>query len=341
MPHPKYIVSVDLDLPPLRSGLTPYCIFPQFVQTDNIIDEFVASIKRLNILLKLAYSSEVMILDSVSGRFQPDLLACIFMRFFSNRPVVIMADDMWHRGGKLKYLFQKMIIQLADPSINRYAVHSIGEGDIFANLWGISPEKVKVCIYNYTFTDEEVNGGEIVNKGYIFAGGNPSRDYDLLLETARQLPHRQFIIATRTLANKKNIPENVKIVQVSHLEFIRLMRESDMVITPLVAGKTKSSGQQTYLNAMRLGKISIVNGKNVLGVTDYIENNINGIITDGTVKGFCDAIEWVYHPSNEEKVNKIKKLAQETVLSFSYERYLKTMTMIVEEAVEETKSDKR
>jgi hypothetical protein len=263
------------------------------------------------------------------------LLACIFMRLLPKRPVVVLTSDMWNKGKPLKYLFQKTIIRLADPSIQRYAVHSLGEEKIFSGLWGVSPKKVRVCIYNYTFTDEEVNSGEILSKGYIFAGGNPSRDYDLLMETARKLPHRQFIIATRVLSGYKDIPANVRVVQVSHTEFIRLMREADMVITPLVSGGTKSSGQQTYLNAMRMGKISIVNGKDVLGVTDYIQNYVNGIITDGTLQEFSEVIEWVYDPANLEAVNKIKQLAQKTVKEFSYERYLRTMASIVEEAVAE------
>lgn len=337
--YPKYVVSVDLDLPPLHSGLTPTCVFSQFIHKDgDLFDEFVVSMKRLWMLLKWARSCAVMVLDSVSGRFQPDLLACVLMLFYSKRPVVIMTSDMWHRGGTLKYLFQKMIVKLADFSIDRYAVHSKEEGKIFAELWGVAPEKVRVCIYNYTFTDEEINAGEIKTNGYIFAGGNPSRDYDMLLETARQLKHRKFIIATRMLNGRNDIPENVKVVKVSHMEFINLMRESDMVVTPLVSGMTKSSGQQTYLNAMRLGKISIVNGANVLGVTDYVQNYVNGIITDSTSKGISDAIEWTYASENSEAVNKMKKMAQEMVIEFSYARYLQTMSTIIEEAVAEAKT---
>lgn len=332
MGNSRYVLTVDLDLPPLKSGLEPYCAFAQFPPADGF-GKFVNSARRVWTLLKWARHCEVMVLDSVSGQFQPDLLACIFMRFLPKRPVVVLAGDMWNRGGTLKYFFQKTIIRLADPSIQRYAVQSLGEGKIFANLWGISSEKVRVCIYNYTFTDEEINAGELAAKGYIFAGGNPSRDYDLLMETALQLPHRQFVIATRVLNGREDIPSNVRVVQASHTEFIRLMREADMVITPLVAGRTKSAGQQTYLNAMRMGKISIVNGKDVFGVTDYIQSYVNGIVTDGTLNGFCEAVEWVYAPANLETVNKIKQAARETVKEFSYERYLCTMAVIVEEAI--------
>lgn len=335
MGYHKYIITPDFDLPPLQSGLQPFYAFTQFPPAGNFWEELISSIRRLGTLLQWARHCEVMVLDSVSGRFHPDLLACIFMLFLPKKPVVLMTSDMWHKGGLLKYFLQKTLIRLADPVIQRYVVHSLGEEKIFASLWGISPGKVRACIYHYTFTDEEINAGETAQNGYIFAGGNPSRDYDLLLETARQLPHRQFVIATRVLAGRKDIPPNVKVVQVPHMEFVRLMREADMVITPLVSGRTKSSGQQTYLNAMRMGKISIVNGRDVLGVTDYIQNHVNGIITDGTPQGFCKAIEWVYDPVNQEAVNKISQLAQETVKPHSYQRYLQTMASIVEEAIVE------
>lgn len=244
-----------------------------------------------------------------------------------------MTGDMWNKGNRLEYRFRKTMIHLADTNIQRYVVQSLGEQQIFAKMWGIAPEKVRLCLYNFTFTDEEINAGKISAKGYIFAGGNPNRDYDLLLETARRLPNRRFIIATRVLDGRNDIPSNVKVVQVPHLEFIRLMRESDAVVTPIRSGVMRAAGQQTYLNAMRMGKISIVNGKDVFGVTDYIQNYVNGIIIDGTPLGCSEAIEWVYNPANQSTVKKIQQLAQESVMQFTYERHIHTMASIIEEAV--------
>lgn len=335
MPTPKYIHTVDLDLPPLKSGVQPYSAFSEFPKPQSIWDGIQIEARRFWKVLNWARECEVLVLDSVSGRFHPDLLACIFIRLLPKKPAIVMADDMWNKGNFLKYNFQKCIIRLADPVIQRYVVHSIGEGEIFASLWGIDPKKVRVNLYCFTFTDSEVNAGPILSKGYIFAGGNPARNYNALLEAARRLPHRKFIIATRVLDQRKDIPDNVQIVNVSHTEFIRLMRESDMVVTPLVAGQTKSAGQQTYLNAMRMGKISIVNAKNVLGVTDYIQNYVNGITPDGTPEGYCEAIEWVYNPKNQAAVEKIKRKAKESVLEFTYERHLQRIASVVEEAVAE------
>jgi len=329
----KYVVTVDVDLPPLRSGVEPY--FTQFSFSRDAEKKFFLQLQRLWMLLKLARHSQVMILDSTSGPGQPDLLACILIRFLPKKPIVVMTGDMWNKGSTFKYYFQKMELSLADVSIQRYVVQSLGEQEIFAQLWGVSPDKVRHCLYNFTFTDEEVNASEIATKGYIFAGGNPHRDYVSLLETARLLPNLQFIIATRVLDKYDDIPSNVKIVQVSHQEFIRLMREADAVVTPIRSGLTRAAGQQTYLNAMRMGKISIVNGKSVFGVTDYIQNYVNGIITDGTPQGYSEAIEWVYCPANQAAVKKMGQLAQETVMEFTYERHIRTMALIVEEAIEE------
>lgn len=333
MENNKYVITVDLDLPPLQSGVEPYFAFSKFPSGHNIKEELITSYRRLRTLLKWAHHSEVMILDSVSGSFHPDLMACIFMRSLRKHPLIVMTGDMWNRGGAVKYFIQKMLIHLADPQIQRYVVHSLGEEKIFAQLWGIPKHKVRTCIYNYTLTDKEVSSIAVKTNGYIFAGGNPARNYNQLLSAARLLPHRQFIIATHTLKERKDIPSNVKIVQTSHMEFIRLMGESDMVATPLASGRTRAAGQQTYLNAMRLGKISIVNGKDVLGVTDYIHDRINGIITDDTPQGLSEAIEWVYDPCNLDSVKKIRENAQESVKEFSYERYIHTMAAIIEDVV--------
>jgi len=336
MEKPKYIVTADITLPALNSGIKPYRTFEQFPSLrQNFRRKIIISIQRLWALLKWAKECQVLVLDSTSGPLQPDLLICILIRFFRKKPIVIMTGDMWNKGNAFKYILQKLIIRLADPSIQRYVVHSLGEEKIFGEVWGVSPKKVRSCIYNYTFTDEEVKAGEITTKGYIFAGGNPARDYDSLIESARLLPKRNFIIATRMLEGYKNIPSNLKVVQTSHQEFIQLMREADMVITPLRSGLTRSAGQQTYLNAMRMGKISIVNGKDVYGVTDYIQNQINGIIVDGSPKGYADVIEWVYDATNQATTEKIKRSAQESVLEFTYKRYIDTMSSIIQEAVDE------
>jgi glycosyltransferase involved in cell wall biosynthesis len=329
----KYIVTVDLDLPPLRSGVKPYFAFAQFPFSNNAVQKLNISLQRLLKLLKWARHSEIMVLDSTSGPLQPDMLACTLFHFFNKKPIVVMTGDMWNKGNRLEYRFRKTMIHLADTNIQRYVVQSLGEQQIFAKMWGIAPEKVRLCLYNFTFTDEEINAGKISAKGYIFAGGNPNRDYDLLLETARRLPNRRFIIATRVLDGRNDIPSNVKVVQVPHLEFIRLMRESDAVVTPIRSGVMRAAGQQTYLNAMRMGKISIVNGKDVFGVTDYIQNYVNGIIIDGTPLGCSEAIEWVYNPANQSTVKKIQQLAQESVMQFTYERHIHTMASIIEEAV--------
>lgn len=332
----KYVVAVDLDLPPLQSGVKPYFAFSQFPPASNIIHRLLTSLQRLWKVLKWAQHSEIMVLDSTSGPLHPDLLACVLIRFLNKRPIIVMTGDMWNRGSALKYHFQKTIIQLADATIQRYVVQSLGEQEIFARMWGIAPEKVRLCLYNFTFTDEEINAGETTAKGYIFAGGNPNRDYDILLETARRLPNRKFIIATHLLNKRNDIPANVKVVQVQHLEFIRLMREADAVITPIRSGLTRAAGQQTYLNAMRMGKVSIVNGADVFGATDYIQNHVNGIITDGTPSEYSQAIEWVYNPANLAAVKQIQQRAQESVKQFTYKRHLLTMAAIIEEVVAES-----
>ncbi len=334
----KYIATVDLDLPPLQSGLAPYIAYHEFPSPRGKIQGLVVSIRRLFTLLKWARHCEVMVLDSTSGTLHPDLAACIFIQFFKRKPVIILTGDMWNKGNIVKYNLQKLSVHLADSVIQRYVVQSLGEKEIFPKLWGIAPEKVQACLYHFTFTDDEIGMFEPAEKGYIFAGGNPSRNYDLLLEAARLLPNRKFIVATRLLDGRKDIPSNVEVVQVAHQEFIRLMRQADMVVTPLRAGGTRAAGQQTYLNAMRMGKISIVNGKNVLGVTDYIQNHANGIIFDGTPQGLREAIEWVYNPANREAVKSIQDNAPESIKEFTYARHLRTMASIIECAVAESKS---
>src|SRR5208337_3861134 len=112
---------------------------------------------------------------------------------------------------------------------------------------------------------------ELGDEGYIFTGGNADRDYALFFAAVRDLSV-PCVLATnqpRLLAGPI-VPANVKVVSVSPSEFRQLMARSRLVVVPMQATLLHAGGQQTVLNAMKMGKPVILTDPE--GGADYIES---------------------------------------------------------------------
>lgn len=295
---------------------------------NTIIDKlrFVAEV------LEGAKSTRAVILDSTN---KLDVLISICFGLWSKarRPAVLMVADMWHKDKGISGEFQKAILRLADRGIFRYAPLSREENLLFSSAWGIPQDKLRFLPYFYTFTEKDLSAPSPPEENFIFAGGNAHRDYISLIEAIEHLPEYQFVIASYLLDGKK-LPPNVKAGQLSREEFIKSMRASRAVVVPIRKGLVRSTGHQTYLNGMLLGKPTIIT--DTLGVNEYTCNGENAILVDGSPESYVRAIQWVMDPENSTQVAEMCKTAQETVLrEFSFDRHCNRLLEILDEAVDE------
>ena len=128
------------------------------------------------------------------------------------------------------------------------------------------------------------------------------RDYAPLFAAAAQIP------ATFTLAVQQQplipLPSNVHAGAVPRDEFLAAMRRSRVVVVPMRAGLARSAGQQTYLNAMAIGKLVVVT--DTPGVRDYVEHGVTGLIVPpGDPAALTDALQWALATANESAVRQI------------------------------------
>ena len=72
------------------------------------------------------------------------------------------------------------------------------------------------------------------------------------------------------------IPENVEIRTASETEFFELMARVGGVVVPMRGGLLHSGGQQTFLNAMNMGKPVSVRHD---WADDYIKHGVTGILS--------------------------------------------------------------
>jgi glycosyltransferase involved in cell wall biosynthesis len=261
-----------------------------------------------------------------------DVIAAGMIGHQRQSPPVVLADCTWKRGSWwLDRLACRAGIRAVDnPSIT-YCTLSTDEARSFPQTWGVDPARVVFTPWCYTLSEGELDR-ESFDDGGIFAGGDSMRDYDPLIEAATFLPHKITIAAT--LSGPRVLPPNVNAERVSHDRFVELMRRATVVVVPLMAGSERSGGQQTYLNAMAMGKPVIVTDSP--GARDYIRDGEEGlIIPPGNSAALARAIEWVTDPVNRPRVELMRAAGRRAARErFRPQDYSESLLTVVRKALD-------
>lgn len=275
-------------------------------------------------ILKASRKERALLLNSSSGDFYPDVLACVLLGLLprSVRPRIAIMGDMWEPNAGFRGALEKLVIKMADRAIDRYLVMSTEELTVFPRIWGVDGNKLRHCPYHYSVTEAELAEGDECEGNYVFAGGDSARDYAPLIEAARRFPDLTFILATEW-KSPSPLPPNVQLGRVPHRDFIRLMRNARIVVVPIKQGLRRSVGQQTYLNSMYMRRPTVV--ADGFGVRDHIDDGKDALITDGTASGYIEALDWLLAPENAEKVKTMTENAHWKARFFSPERMAESL----------------
>lgn len=245
---------------------------------------------------------------------------------FGKKPC-IMIDCLWYKSPTRFRSFLKIaLMMLVDRSVDRYVVWSRREIDAYAREFRLPRDKFDFLHYHTTLDNYDLT---IRDEGYLFSGGNFSRDYKTLIEAVRDLPINLLIACTRPeLFNGINIPDNVTIQGFSHEEYLSKMARCTINIVALAAGLLHSGGQQTFLNSMFLGKPTIVTDPE--GASDYIEHGRDGLLVEpGNVSKLRKAI--LCFLDNPSQARTMGRLAHEKVKRLSTEDHFRKIVTLAEE----------
>lgn len=264
------------------------------------------------------YFDVVAIVGSLGARdLYRDLVAAILLKLRQRKPKVLVMDATWEKGSASlsalsggRFSFARVAeaaIRALDGDHVHYAVLSTEEAATFASRWSVDPNRVHFIPFFYSLA--EYTDAPITQGGYIFSGGDSLRDYQLLLEATAG-----FEVPVRVASHWRApaVWDNVRIDAVSHEEFARLLLGSKMVVVPLRQAE-RSAGQQTYLNAMAVGKPVVVT--DAAGVRDHVRDGVTGLVVPPTAQALRDAIEWILDPSNERDVEVMTDRARKEVRS--------------------------
>ena len=213
--------------------------------------------------------------------------------------------------------------QLAWPrrKLNAYALNNMwtqlfGEGELagIKSFYDIPDSRIEVNQFGVdTEFWQPADGG---HEDYILSVGNDERrDYDLLIQVAREV-NRNFKIVTRREIEGV-IPPNVEIIkggwheQALTDEGLRsLYQKASSVVIPL-KNSPQPSGQSVCLQAMACGKAVILTHTDGLWSHEMMRDGENVMfINSGDKKGLRDAIEQLDRDS--ELRNKLGNCARQT-----------------------------
>ena len=284
-------------------------------------------------LVTAARRYDALLLDGSVGvpELYSDLLAAAAVARRRRRPAVVISDSSWKRGSSPPDRLACWAgLRSFDGAHVTYCVLSSDEVELFPRTWGVDPARVVFTPFCYTFTDEQL-AAPVSEEGGVFTGGDSLRDYGPLVEAARGLD-ATVTIASRTLPDDlvSRLPPNVDAGPVSHERFGELLRSAAVVVVPMQARMERSAGQQTYLNAMAIGKAVIATDSP--GARDYIEDGKTGfVVPPGDARALRATLERCLDPANADELRALREHARAVALErFSPDAYFERLLDVTE-----------
>ena len=205
-----------------------------------------------------------------------------------HRPTVVRTDALFAwPDGVVRRTLKRTYIRAAMAAVDAMVVWAPDTIDRYHAAFGLPREQFVVVPFHHTLTGFEAS--DTTRARYLFSGGDSARDYPTLLRAVDGLDI-DVVIATRLNLPSVGVPKNVTIKPTSRVEFRKLMAGAEFVVFPLKMQGLRTSGQQSYLNAMAMAKAVIVT--DTRDAPYYIEDGRTGMLTPpGDVRLLRDAIK--------------------------------------------------
>jgi glycosyltransferase involved in cell wall biosynthesis len=224
-----------------------------------------------------------------------------------------------------------LALRALDGDHVHYCVLSTAELDRFPATWGVDPDRVWFTPFHTTVWDLDQPTRD---DGYVFAGGDPLRDYATLLAAERRTGHPLRIASRREPPRSE---PGLRIAAEDPGDYERLLLGATVVVVPLRDDPYRSAGQQSYLNAMAVGKPTIVT--DVAGVRDHLVPGEHALVVPpGDAGALSDALAWCLHPDHRAEALEMAERGRRHVLArYTQRDYLAALLAVASEA-ERTRS---
>jgi glycosyltransferase involved in cell wall biosynthesis len=235
---------------------------------EHILQDIIAAIRLL--LVSRRYDIVVLATGRVSSMFT--MVSAVLPG--KRVPILIVPCQWFTPRNPFIFLAKRIQFRLMAQAVSKFVVWASHEIRDYAAAFSIPEHKFLHVPHHHTLEGYEF---EVTYGDYIFSGGDGNRDYTTLIKAVRGLGVRA-VVATRLHNWHCNlpVPPEITAFPTDHSDFRKWMAGSKMVVVPMKKTVLHVGGEQTYLNAMAMGKPVIV--ADDLGAIDYIENRVNGLI---------------------------------------------------------------
>lgn len=260
--------------------------------TDTRIARFMKALRNAFVASRFAKTNDIIIFgDSAPLSIS---LAIMLASLKRHRPTILRLDPLLKHP---KVVWKRWYSHAWMRATDKLIVYAPSVLERYHQVYGFAKYKMQVVYFHHTlagYDNLKVEEGD-----YVFAGGDSLRDYPTLLRAVENtdIP---VVIATR-LQIRGDIPQNVRVTCCTPSEFRQLMAGAKFVVLPLDMKQLSTTGQQSYLNAMALGKLVVVT--DTVDASYYIEDGVTGLLTPcGDVAALRRAILWAWQHNEERRL---------------------------------------
>ena len=272
--------------------------------------------KNLNILLN---SNKVIITnDRLAISLLPFL---IYIKVFKNIDIYIIVMGLFSKkkGNAvvtfLQNLFIRILIKLSKNLI------FLGKGEYKNSINKVKKNLAKKFVFlpfsvDYDFWSKNVNV-EKNNSQILFIGNDGNRDYEFLINLAKNMNNFNFVFITKNI-NNINLPDNVKLLNGSWNNYelddeeIRLYYQSSLLVINPLLETYQPSGQSVSLQSMAAGTgLLITKTKGFWDSDSFKDEESIFFLEKNEIDLWKKKI--IYLSENREKLNSVTKNAKSKV----------------------------
>lgn len=241
----------------------------------------------------------------------------------------ILVDCLWYRELRVwrRYL-KRWQMRFCLRGVDRCVVWAEREVETYAREFGVDPAKFVFVPHHMTLHPHRYSF-VVSNGNYIFAGGNGMRDYRTFVEAVKPLKCPCVIACTDDRRLKAiELPAHVRRVRASGLEFRQLMAGAMIVVVPLEGGQIHFGGQQSFVNAMALGKPVVVTDSE--GASSYVEHGVTGLLVPPhDVTALCEALRFLL--ADDRRRRDIGERARQVAQNYTVENCYNRICALADE----------
>lgn len=244
---------------------------------------------------KKVRNTNIVFVNPIAGIFYSSLF-----HFVKHNTTITVAGFLFSNKSNRVYLnLRKAFVNFAYNTVDNIVIYSSREVDYYSRLFPKLADKFIFVKYgkDYPETDMRIS----TSNDYCFSGGASNRDYTTLLKAFSIAEDTKCVIATRPYCiTGENIPNNVSVrYDITIESFGTWIAKSNIFILSL-ADVELSAGHMAMLEAMKHGKIIIIN--DIPAIRDYVSENEVIFYPSGDSKILAEKIIWATSNLDSEEI---------------------------------------